>query len=373
MTTGNPKRSDSETDPKQTFEPITVIGLMSGTSGSDRTVGATIKGSQRAILQKELATKPLTRYTAIPFNAEGFDLAKTVRTVKNELECDWRIPSTSDPYTKGFAGIAPLEYIPGCSAEEASILVEAVYKQVFGNAHLMESERFPQLESAFTDGQLSVRDFVRALAKSDRYRALFLEKGNNVKAVELNFKHLLGRAPENYAEISAHVQLIVEQGYEAEIDSYLDSDEYANNFGSNFVPYFRGYETQMGQALTGYTHSYQIMRGASSSDKSIGRNVYSDLNEALLGDRQTEIEDIAGAPINLSRTEFNLLLMFAESPGQAFTRAQILNHLHGYAYDGFDRSIDAHIKNLRKKLEVDPADPQYIQTVYGIGYKFSEL
>ncbi len=80
-----------------------------------------------------------------------------------------------------------------------------------------------------------------------------------------------------------------------------------------------------------------------------------------------------GESISLSRTEFNLLLLFAESPGQAFTRAQILNHLHGYAYDGFDRSIDAHIKNLRKKLEPNPADPRYILTVYGIGYKFSEL
>lgn len=79
-----------------------------------------------------------------------------------------------------------------------------------------------------------------------------------------------------------------------------------------------------------------------------------------------------GEPIALSRTEFNLLLLFAESPGQAFTRAQILNQLHGFAYDGYDRSIDAHIKNLRRKLEPNPAEPRYILTVYGIGYKFSE-
>ena len=79
-----------------------------------------------------------------------------------------------------------------------------------------------------------------------------------------------------------------------------------------------------------------------------------------------------GEPVALSRTEFNLLLLFAESPGQAFTRAQILNQLHGFAYDGYDRSIDAHIKNLRRKLEPNPADPRYILTVYGIGYKFSE-
>ncbi|MFK7804512.1 MAG: response regulator [Anaerolineae bacterium] len=79
-----------------------------------------------------------------------------------------------------------------------------------------------------------------------------------------------------------------------------------------------------------------------------------------------------GESISLSRTEFNLLLLFAESPGQAFTRAQILNQLHGFAYDGYDRSIDAHIKNVRRKLEPNPAEPRYILTVYGIGYKFSE-
>ncbi len=79
-----------------------------------------------------------------------------------------------------------------------------------------------------------------------------------------------------------------------------------------------------------------------------------------------------GEGISLSRTEFNLLLLFAESPGQAFTRAQLLNHLHGFAYDGFDRSIDAHIKNLRRKLEPNPAEPRYVLTVYGIGYKFAE-
>jgi two-component system alkaline phosphatase synthesis response regulator PhoP len=76
--------------------------------------------------------------------------------------------------------------------------------------------------------------------------------------------------------------------------------------------------------------------------------------------------------IDLSRTEFNLLTLLAQNPGQAFTRAQLLSRLHGVAYDGYDRSIDAHIKNLRRKLEVDPSEPQYVLTVYGIGYKFTD-
>jgi two-component system alkaline phosphatase synthesis response regulator PhoP len=79
-----------------------------------------------------------------------------------------------------------------------------------------------------------------------------------------------------------------------------------------------------------------------------------------------------GQTVALSRTEFNLLAVLAQHPGQTFTRAQLLNRLHGVAYDGYDRSIDAHIKNLRRKLEPDAADPQYILTVYGVGYKFAD-
>jgi two-component system alkaline phosphatase synthesis response regulator PhoP len=79
-----------------------------------------------------------------------------------------------------------------------------------------------------------------------------------------------------------------------------------------------------------------------------------------------------GDPIQLTRTEFNLLATLAQHPGQTFTRAQLLDRLHGVAYDGFDRSVDAHIKNLRRKLEEDPADPRYVLTVYGVGYRFTD-
>ena len=77
-------------------------------------------------------------------------------------------------------------------------------------------------------------------------------------------------------------------------------------------------------------------------------------------------------PVRLTRTEFNLLVTLAQHPGQTFTRAQLLGRLHGVAYDGFDRSVDAHIKNLRRKLEADPTEPRYVLTVYGIGYKFTD-
>jgi len=79
-----------------------------------------------------------------------------------------------------------------------------------------------------------------------------------------------------------------------------------------------------------------------------------------------------GEPIKLTRIEFTLLAILAQHPGQTFSRAQLIDRLHGTAEGGYDRSVDAHIKNLRRKLEEDPATPQYITTVYGIGYQFTE-
>ena len=79
-----------------------------------------------------------------------------------------------------------------------------------------------------------------------------------------------------------------------------------------------------------------------------------------------------GKPIQLSRTEFSLLAALVQHPGQTMTRAQLLQRLHGVVYDGYDRSIDAHVKNLRRKLEYDPGNPQYILTVYGVGYRMND-
>lgn len=80
---------------------------------------------------------------------------------------------------------------------------------------------------------------------------------------------------------------------------------------------------------------------------------------------------LAGAAVRLTPIEFSLLAVLAQHPGQTFTRAQLLDRL-GMAADNFDRSVDAHIKNLRRKLEADTSDPRYIITVFGIGYQFTE-
>ena len=79
----------------------------------------------------------------------------------------------------------------------------------------------------------------------------------------------------------------------------------------------------------------------------------------------------AGEPISLTPTEFNLLVAMAEQPGRAFSRLQLLEAAQGSAYEGYERTVDAHIKNLRAKLEPDPKHPRYIETVFGVGYRFA--
>lgn len=76
--------------------------------------------------------------------------------------------------------------------------------------------------------------------------------------------------------------------------------------------------------------------------------------------------------IELTPIEFDLLKAMAEHPGQVFTRLQLLDRVQGEAYEGYDRTIDSHIKNLRKKIEPSPERPRYIITVYGVGYKLEE-
>ena len=165
-----------------------------------------------------------------------------------------------------FEDTAPLEYVPGRSEEEVESIIRAVYRQVLGNAYVMESERAVVPESQFKRGELSVREFVRAIAKSDAYMSRFFETGPRYRFIELNFKHLLGRAPNSFEEMKAHSANLDQSGYEAEIDSYLDSDEYQEAYGEFIVPYYRGYKSKSGQTMVEFTHMFAMLRGASSSD-----------------------------------------------------------------------------------------------------------
>ena len=95
-----------------------------------------------------------------------------------------------------------------------------------------------------------------------------------------------------------------------------------------------------------------------------------------VGDLELDVPRLAvaagGRRVPLTATEFQLLLALARQPGRVFTRAQLLEAVHGVAFESYERAIDAHVKNIRRKLELDPRSPRYVQTVYGVGYRLAE-
>jgi DNA-binding response OmpR family regulator len=81
---------------------------------------------------------------------------------------------------------------------------------------------------------------------------------------------------------------------------------------------------------------------------------------------------VAGRPVDLTPTEFQILATLVREPGRVFTRGQLLDAVHGVAFESYERAIDAHVKNIRKKIEPTPGRPQYVVTVHGVGYRFTD-
>jgi phycocyanin-associated rod linker protein len=185
------------------------------------------------------------------------------------------MPSSTAARQLGFepyVGADPVELRGNFSETDVQAVIFAAYRQVFGNDHIMQSERLTSAESLLRRGDISVKDFVRALAQSELYRQKFFYSTPQVRFIELNYKHLLGRAPYDEAEITEHVNRFVEQGYEAEIDSYINSLEYQESFGDSIVPYYRGFATQRGQKTVGFSRMLQLYRGRANSDRAQGKN-----------------------------------------------------------------------------------------------------
>ncbi|MDX2100665.1 MAG: phycobilisome linker polypeptide [Leptolyngbyaceae cyanobacterium bins.59] len=160
-----------------------------------------------------------------------------------------------------------VELRPDWTEDDVQTVIRAVYRQVLGNDYVMQSERLVNAESQLRQGNITVREFVRAVAKSELYKNKFLYRNSNTRFIELNYKHLLGRAPYEESEINYHLNVYNEQGYDAEIDSYIDSVEYDESFGNNVVPYYRGFSVTPGVRTTGFTRMFRLYRGYANSDR----------------------------------------------------------------------------------------------------------
>ncbi|MEH1796253.1 MULTISPECIES: phycobilisome rod-core linker polypeptide [unclassified Nostoc] len=218
-----------------------------------------------------------------------------------------------------------VELRPNTSESELQTLIRAVYKQVLGNAHLLESERLASAESQLRDRKISVREFVNIVAKSELYQSLFFSSSSQYRFIELNFKHLLGRPPADQAEISEHVRIYNEQGYDAEIESYIDSEEYQQSFGENIVPYPRSTSSQVGIKNVTFNRTFTLLRGVATSD--------SDRKAKLIGDLGSNLPTSIKAPAagsSVNSTSKRFLIKAVKGSANLRTRLGNLEYIVNY-------------------------------------------
>lgn len=143
-----------------------------------------------------------------------------------------------DPYTDDLVWARP-----GWSSDEARVGVRVALRNVLGNAYLFDSD-LEQLDASIScvTETANMKEFVRAIGLSSAYRTRYFDASSNTRFVECNFLHFLGRAPCSQEEVAEHIAIINEQGYNAEINSYVDSEEYDMLFGDSRIPAtnFRG-------------------------------------------------------------------------------------------------------------------------------------
>ncbi|MGB3404203.1 MAG: phycobilisome linker polypeptide [Microcoleaceae cyanobacterium] len=165
-----------------------------------------------------------------------------------------------------------VELRPDWTETELQGIFRAAYKQVLGNEYIMKAERLTSAESLLRQGNITVRDFVRAIALSELYKKKFFYPNNNQRFVELNFKHLLGRPPHDEAELAYHTRLVEDNGYDAEINSYFESQEYEQKFGDNVIPYYLGFQVIPGSRTVGFSRMFQLYRGYANNDRGQARS-----------------------------------------------------------------------------------------------------
>lgn len=212
--------------------------------------------------------------------------------------------------------------------------ISASYRQVYGNAHVMESERDRELEAGLCNGTLCVREFIRGLAKTSFYKNRFFNGMSPQRGIELNIQHLLGRAPIDHAEMSRHIALLAESGHNAVIDFIVGSAEYAEVFGRDTVPYKRSWRSAAGIPTSNYVHLASLERGFAISDSALGNNsiIASSLAKGKV--QQIKLPKQAYAIVNTSRSGSGARYDYS-SPGNNIVGAGTFTPMRNDSYVGF--------------------------------------
>lgn len=158
---------------------------------------------------------------------------------------------------------------PAGFSADYEVIIRACYQQIFANAYIMESERaeMAKLESEFRDGRYTVKEFCRQLCKTEEYLKRFFFGRPLYGAIELCFKHILGRTPDGLEQYRAKSAVYDAKGYCAFIDAFFDDGEYDAFYDEYTVPFYRGHLTSSNLSMSAFTHMFQVVRGSSTSDK----------------------------------------------------------------------------------------------------------
>ncbi len=216
-----------------------------------------------------------------------------------------------------------------------------------------DEERIVQTVKAYLD-----QEGFKTYTASDGEEALraFEEKGPDLIVLDLMLPHLSGIEVTKKIRATSNVPIIMLTAKASEADRVVGLELGADDYVVKpFSP----------RELVARVRA--VLRRIDGDTGTAERIVSGGLDIDL----KTREVKVNGVEIELTPTEFDLLAFLAHHPGQVFTRLQLLREVQGYTYDAFARTIDTHVKNLRRKIEEDPKEPHYLLTVHGVGYRFT--
>ena len=157
------------------------------------------------------------------------------------------------------------EFVPN-DDEALLVAINALYKNIFGNLYLMQSERPIDIERKLRNGDITIKEFTRNVCKSSIYKKFYFYNINQYKSIKLRYKHILGRPILSQGEVNQSSNILNKHGFEAHIDSLIDTDEYNNVFGEDIVPHIRSWNSQIGLKTLSFLETSSITRAFATSD-----------------------------------------------------------------------------------------------------------
>tara|TARA_B100000029_G_scaffold436483_1_gene451116 strand:+ start:177 stop:1142 length:966 start_codon:yes stop_codon:yes gene_type:complete len=215
--------------------------------------------------QPELFT---TNSRSSPNNGDNIYANKITNAFKHERNIESKSPIGVKYPQNNLSNYTYEEYVPN-DDEALNLAIKASYRQVFGNFAPMESERPIDAERRLRNGDISIREFIRLIAKSTFYKTHYFENVNQQRSIELSFKHLLGRPPKNQKEVIKSIELVSSEGFEYHIDSLIDSAEYQEVFGQFIVPYQRFWNSPCGSRTSSFINTAKLTKSFATSDNAI--------------------------------------------------------------------------------------------------------